>query len=139
RPLDHPYTYAVPAEWRADLAVGKRVLVPFGQGNKPTTGFCVGLTEEAPKRAAKDILQVLDREPLVTPTLLKLTRWMADYYLCGWGQVLNAVVPAGARLQAGSRTVQMIELLPEILRPNPPPALTPKQQAALEILEAAGK
>jgi primosomal protein N' (replication factor Y) len=139
RPLDHPYTYAVPVEWRADIAAGKRVLVPFGKGDKATTGFCVGLTEEAPSRAAKAVLQVLDREPLITPPLMKLTRWMADYYLCGWGQVLNAIVPAGARFQAGSRSVQMIELLPEILRPNPPPSLTPKQKTAFEMLEAAGK
>jgi primosomal protein N' (replication factor Y) len=139
RPLDHPYTYAIPAEWRADIAVGKRVLVPFGQGNKATTGFCVGLTDQAPSRSAKDILQVLDGEPLVTTALMKLTRWIADYYVCGWGQVLNAVIPAGARVQAGSRSVQMIELLPPILRPNPLPSLSPKQAVALELLEAAGK
>src|SRR5689334_14183363 len=89
RPLDHAYTYAVPAEWRSDLTVGKRVLVPFGKGDKATMGFCVGLTDQAPKRAAKNIAQVLDTEPLVTPALMKLTRWMADYYVCGWGQVLN--------------------------------------------------
>ena len=38
-------------------------------------------------------------------TLLKLTRWMADYYLCGWGQVLNIVLPAGAKKQAGTVSV----------------------------------
>jgi primosomal protein N' (replication factor Y) len=139
RPLDHAYTYAVPAEWQAELAVGKRVAVPFGAGNKATTGFCVGLSDDPPSRPAKSILQVLDRDPLVTPALMKLTRWMADYYMCGWGQVLNAVVPAGARLQSGSRNVQMLELLPPIMRPNPLPPLSPKQQSALEILEATGK
>ncbi len=139
RPLDHPYTYAVPEEFRGQLAVGSRVLVPFGQGNKPTTGFCVGLTDEAPARTAKVLLEVHDREPIVTATLMKLTRWMADYYLCGWGQVLNAIVPAGARRQAGSRSVQMVELLPKILWPDPVPELTPKQKAALAILEAADK
>lgn len=139
RPLDHPYTYAVPAELKSLLTVGKRVLVPFGQGNKSTIGFCVGLTDQAPSRSAKSIEQILDLEPLVTPTLMKLTRWMADYYLCGWGQVLNAVVPAGARVQAGSRNVQTIELLPEVLWPDPPPTLSSKQKAALEILKTLGK
>ncbi|MEI7683446.1 MAG: primosomal protein N' [Planctomycetota bacterium] len=139
RPLDTPYTYAVPADLQSEIAVGTRVLVPFGQGNKATIGFCVGLTQQGPARAAKSITQALDREPLVTTTLMKLTRWMADYYLCGWGQVLNAIVPAGARLQAGSRSVQMIELLPEILWPDPLPALSSKQKAALEILQATAK
>ena len=40
---------------------------------------------------------------------MRLTRWMADYYLCGWGQVLNAVVPAGARDKAGTRLRMFIE------------------------------
>ena len=42
---------------------------------------------------------------------MRLTRWMADYYLCGWGQVLNAVVPAGARDKAGTRLRLFIEAI----------------------------
>ena len=56
---------------------------------------------------------MLDEEPLLTPHLLKLTRWMADYYVCGWGQVLNAVLPSGVKQQAGTRAVPLIELIPE--------------------------
>ena len=37
---------------------------------------------------------------------------MADYYLCGWGQVLNAVVPAGAKQQAGTRNQTFLEAVP---------------------------
>src|SRR5437660_3672042 len=99
RPLDHAYTYAVPASLRDQVAVGKRVLAPFGRGDRQTVGFCVGVTDAKPERKVKTILQVLDDEALLTEHLLKLTRWMADYYLCGWGQVLNAVVPAGAKMQ----------------------------------------
>ena len=40
--------------------------------------------------------------------MLRLTRWMADYYLCPWGQVLEAVVPAGVRHQAGTRDVTLL-------------------------------
>src|SRR5262249_17467058 len=100
RPLDHAYTYGVPESAPEQLVVGKRVLVPFGRGDKQTTGFCVGITEETPPRGVKTILQVLDEEALLTPQLMKLTRWMADYYLCAWGQVLQAVVPAGVREKA---------------------------------------
>src|SRR5262245_24807897 len=84
RPLDHAYTYEVPEEWKADIRVGKRVLSPFGRGDRQTVGFCVGLVSQGPERAVKPILRVLDEEPLLSETLLKLTRWMADYYLCGW-------------------------------------------------------
>ena len=44
RPLDHAYTYAVPDELREAVAVGKRVLVPFGRGDRATVGFCVATT-----------------------------------------------------------------------------------------------
>jgi primosomal protein N' (replication factor Y) (superfamily II helicase) len=136
RPLDHAYTYAVPQGLRGSLAVGKRVLAPFGKGDRHTVGYCVGLTAQVPGRAVKNLLAVLDEESLLTPHLLKLTRWMADYYLCGWGQVLNAVLPAGVKQQAGTRSVTLIERVPADLRPSPPPALSAKQQAVLEFLES---
>src|SRR3954467_3035615 len=67
RPLDHAYTYAVPPELRPRLAIGKRVLTPFGKGDRHTVGFCVGLAEEGPKgHRAKALLDVLDEEALLT-------------------------------------------------------------------------
>jgi primosomal protein N' (replication factor Y) len=135
RPLDHAYTYAVPPALRDALAVGKRVLAPFGKGDRQTVGYCVGLTAAAPDRKVKSILKVLDEESLLTPHLLKLTRWMADYYLCGWGQVLNAVLPAGVKKRSGTKAVPLIECVPEALRPSPPPALSAKQKAVLEFLQ----
>ena len=97
RPLDTAFTYAVAEGLRASVAVGKRVRAPFGRGDRLTVGYCVGVHETAPSREVKALHDVLDPEPLLTENLLRLTRWMADYYLCGWGQVLNAFIPAGAR------------------------------------------
>jgi primosomal protein N' (replication factor Y) len=139
RPLDHPYSYAVPDGLRSQIAVGKRVQVPFGRGDKATVGYCVGLGDKPPDRAVKEVLRVLDDEALLTDNLLRLTRWMADYYLCGWGQVLNAVVPAGAREKAGTKATAYLEAVPEAEVPQPPPKLSPKQAAALEQLRAAGR
>jgi primosomal protein N' (replication factor Y) len=139
RPLDHTYTYAVPESLREAVAVGKRVLAPFGKGDKPIPGFCVGVGATVPPRAVKELLRVLDEEALLTPDLLRLTRWMADYYLCGWGQVLNAVVPAGAKERAGTRAHAFLEAVPESELPQPGPTLTAKQAAVLEHLRSAGK
>src|ERR1700732_3080260 len=108
RPLDHPFSYAVPEALRGQVAVGKRVLAPFGRGDKGTVGYCVRLSETAPERAVKALSVVIDDTALLDDNLLRLTRWMADYYLCGWGQVLNAVIPAGARDQAGTKTKTFI-------------------------------
>ncbi len=134
RPLDHAYTYAVPERLREAVAVGKRVQAPFGKGDRATIGYCVHLGTAAPARAVKEIVRVLDDEPLLNANLLRLTRWMADYYLCGWGQVLNSVVPASAREQAGTRATVFLEAVTEAERPQPPPKLTPKQAAALQVL-----
>src|SRR5437870_8090733 len=135
RPLDHAYTYAIPASLQGQVSVGKRVLAPFGRGDKPTIGFCVGLTDAKPERKVKAIVQVVDDDALLTEHLLQLTRWMADYYLCGWGQVLNAVVPAGVKKQAGTRSISLIELVPETLWPKPLPPLTGKQKSLLALLQ----
>jgi primosomal protein N' (replication factor Y) len=67
--------------------------------------------------------------------IMKLTRWMADYYLCGWGQVLHAVVPAGVRDNAGTRVATFVEPLPKERLPNPLPPVTPQQKAALDKLQ----
>ncbi|HYT94666.1 MAG TPA: primosomal protein N', partial [Gemmataceae bacterium] len=139
RPLDHAYSYAVPEQLREAIAVGKRVQAPFGKGDRATVGYCVHLTETPPPCAFKELLRVVDDEPLLDANLLRLTRWMADYYLCGWGQVLSAVVPAGAREQAGTRATIFLEAIPEAELPQPPPKLTAKQTAALEQLRQQGK
>src|SRR5438552_1394049 len=75
RPLDHAYTYAVPKRLEESAAVGKRLLAPFGKGEKLTVGYCVRLTRTPPARAVKIIRQVLDDEVFLTPDLLRLTRW----------------------------------------------------------------
>lgn len=136
RPLDHTYTYAVPEGQRQAVAVGRRVLAPFGKGDRATVGFCVGLHTNGPDRPVKELSRVIDAEALLTPDLLRLTRWMADYYLCGWGQVLNAVVPAGAKDQAGTRSAAFLESVPQAELAQPPPAVSAKQAKALEILRA---
>src|SRR5262249_10868791 len=93
----------------------------------------------SPERPVKELRRVLDDEALLTPDLLRLTRWMADYYLCGWGQVLNAVVPAGAKEQAGTRATAFLEAIPQNELPEPLPGLTTKRRVALEQLRQAGK
>src|SRR5262249_10783542 len=113
RPLDHAYTYLVPEALRDRLTVGKRVQAPFGRGDKPTIGYCVGVTEAPPDPPVRELFRVLDDGALLPPDLLRLTRGRADYSLCGWGQVLNAVVPAGAKDRAGTRATAFLQAVPD--------------------------
>lgn len=139
RPLDHAYTYAVPDALRERIAIGKRVSAPFGRGDRGTDGFCVGVTHHPPDREVKSITDVLDEDSLVDDLLLRLTRWMADYYLCGWGQVLHAVVPAGVRTNAGTKAAVFVAAVPSEELPNPLPTVTPKQKQILDRLREAGR
>ncbi len=134
RPLDHAFTYAVGPDLKDSIAVGKRVRAPFGRGDRTTIGYCVRLTETPPARPVKELAEVLDDEALLDDHLMRLTRWMADYYLCGWGQVLNAVVPSGARKQSGTRVRAFVEATPEAEAPARLPA---KQAAVLQHLQEA--
>src|SRR3954471_12282691 len=139
RPLDHAVGYAITESLAPQVVVGKRVRVPFGRGDRSMVGYCVGLTPTPPGRAVKEVLSVLDEEPLLTDELLRLTRWMADYYLCGWGQVLNAVVPAGARAGAGMTRRAFVELVPEGELTAPPGKLPEKQAAVLRLLRETAR
>lgn len=113
RPLDRVFHYLVPESMRPLLRAGHRVQVPFGRGNQSVTGYCVGVgsgEKDQPRIRLKTVEAILDSRPLFNSKMLKLTRWIADRYLCSWGQVLECVVPAGVKNQAGTRMVTVFEL-----------------------------
>jgi len=138
-PVGKTWRYAVPEELVRHIAVGKRVLAPFGRSNRSSVGYCVALTSEPPPVVAKPIRRVLDDDPLLSPALLQLTRWLAEYYLCPWGDVLESVVPRPARLRAGTRERVFIEAVTPPLAAGSVPVLTPRQQAVYAWLLQAGR
>lgn len=132
RPIDQVYTYGLPDMLVGQLKLGMRVEAPFGRADKSDVGYCVGVHRQAPLRAVKSILRVLDRDSLITERLLRLTRWVADYYVCGWGQALQAVLPAAVRGDAGTREMVYVEAVANEAVPSPPELLTAKQATVLE-------
>jgi primosomal protein N' (replication factor Y) len=139
RPLEHAYSYLVPDELRELVAPGTRVRAPLGRGDRPATGVCVALESGGQgARRLKSITEVLDRRPLLSPQMLDLTRWMAERYLCTWGQVLNAVVPAGVRKQAGTREITWYALADSVCERTNELRLPVKQRAILDALLSAG-
>jgi primosomal protein N' (replication factor Y) len=105
RPVDQVFSYRIPAGLVAKVVPGQRVKVPLGRGNTPSVGYCVRVdaTAEVDPKKIKDVLDVLDDFPLIDEAMLDLTRWIAGYYACTWGQALESVVPAGVKKQAGTR------------------------------------
>lgn len=139
-PLPTTFHYLVPEELRELIRPGQRVQVPFGAGNRAQVGFCVGLTAQLEvRRRMKSLLAVLDREPLLSADLLDLSRWIAEHYLCGWGQVIQSMIPAGVKAQAGTREILFFELGADYRDRLKKVRLTPKQQAVVQALEQAGR
>jgi primosomal protein N' (replication factor Y) len=143
RPVDQVFTYKVPARLRAAVTPGARVKVPLGRGNTPSVGYCVGLQEDieadVDPRRIKEVLEVIDDPPLIDAAMLDLTRWIATYYACSWGQALDAVVPSGVKKHAGTRVWTCLTL-PEEIRPKLAEVmatLSSKQADALAVLHRA--
>ena len=84
---------------RQAAQAGSRIVVPLGR--KFVTGYIVALLDELragtslKESGIKDAREILDVVPLVTPELLQLTRWVAEYYLAPWGEVIKAALPPG--------------------------------------------
>ena len=135
RPLKIAFHYLVPEELRDLVGPGRRVEAPFGSRNEKLVGYCVAVSRDAPRgRAIKSLTAVLDRQPLIDAHLLQLTRWIAERYLCGWGQVLEAVIPAGVKSNAGTRNVVHFHLADSSRDEWPQLKLPAKQRAVLQVL-----
>jgi len=134
-PLEKPYTYSIPDEFRELLRSGMRVKAPLGRGNRTVIGYCVKVRQaESAVRKLKPIEEVLDTEPLLDVHMLELTRWISERYLCGWGQVLESVIPAGVRRKSGTRLISSFELSPNANRIIAAARLPEKQQAVVDVL-----
>ncbi|ELR73146.1 Helicase PriA essential for oriC/DnaA-independent DNA replication [Fulvivirga imtechensis AK7] len=102
-PIPKMFTYRVPYELNEIVQVGCRVIVQFGS-RKILTGV-IGRIHEIPpeKYEAKTILELLDEEPVIHKLQITLFQWMADYYMCTLGEVLNIALPSGLKLSSESR------------------------------------
>ena len=94
-PVQRAFTYAWPF---ADSVPqpGQRLLVELG-AKKRYTAVVVQVVNQAPSYETKPVLERLEDEPSVHPSQLALWHWMADYYLCSVGEVMQAALPAALR------------------------------------------
>ena len=107
-PLPQLFTYKIPDQLVDTVSAGCRIIVPFGQ-RKFVTGVVRSIHQHAPASyQTKELIDVLDVTPTMNAYQFKFMDWMAEYYLCAPGEVLQAALPSGFKLSSES----MIQLNP---------------------------
>ena len=93
--LRKEFDYAIPPGLIGQIEVGSRVQVPFGP--RKIYGCVTALAGESAHAHLKPIFKVIGAQTLVTPKVLKLARWIADYYCCAPETALKSVLPEAVR------------------------------------------
>lgn len=102
-PVKGKFTYRIPYELNGPIKEGLRVVVQFGS-RKIYTALVCKLHQQAPGNyVPKYILSILDDAPVVYPEQLAFWEWIASYYLCTQGEVMNAALPAAFKLASETR------------------------------------
>ncbi len=134
-PLRRTFTYRIPDSLQGLVEPGRQVTVPFGRRN--ASGFVVALTDRTELADLKEIQKVDGTGPLFTRDLLDLTRWISEYYICSWGEVLRAALPGGAEPTGSRRRAASTKSPPPQPAAIPAFPLNAEQAAAVAPLRAA--
>ncbi len=130
-PIDKTLTYAVPGEMGGVLRVGMRVAVPVK--TRLVAGVVVSLGTAGPEDGElRPLRGIVDEVPVITPTLMKLSRWMSEYYIAPQGEVLAAMSPPHSGFKQVVKLVSRPgDLEMEVLR-----ATSPVKAEIIEALES---
>ncbi|MBQ6423458.1 MAG: primosomal protein N' [Prevotella sp.] len=107
-PLEGEFTYSVPDDLQAQVAVGVRVVVPLGK-SKTYVALVTAVLDSMPEPLlasgqadkVRPLHQVADDAPVVLGSQLELWRWIADYYMSPIGEVMKAALPSGMKQEDG--------------------------------------
>ncbi|MEI7728428.1 MAG: primosomal protein N' [Verrucomicrobiota bacterium] len=129
--LRKEFDYAIPPELAAQVEVGTRVRIPFG--SREVAGCVTAVIEESTHTNLRSIVKILGRPSLITPRVLELSRWIAEYYCCAPEVALKSVLPEAVRQEAdGWRERLFVRVIP---RTGELPKLTKRQQEIWNIIE----
>ncbi|MEA3560533.1 MAG: primosomal protein N' [Candidatus Omnitrophota bacterium] len=130
-PLKGPLHYKIPGSMRDNIKVGQRVWVPFR--NWQIVGYVTGFLTTSDISRLKEINRIIDINPVLNPDILKLTKWMGEYYFCSWGEAVEAAIPGPLRkgkIKIKSRTSFPEETFPKTVDLEP----TQEQKQALRLI-----
>lgn len=126
REYDRFYDYRVPESFDAYIQPGIRVLVPFGRGGSIREGLIMEIKAESTFKGLKDICQVIDETPVLTPELIELSRLMKKRYICTHDMAIRCMIPSGLGLMYRREV---------LLSTQTPSAYNTEEQQLLDILK----
>ncbi len=130
--FDMLFDYIVPGYLQRKIAVGKRILVPFGNGNKKRQALVMELLDvDFPSPKLKEASAVLDEYPLMTGEMIKLVHSMKERCFCTYYDVIRAMLPVGVNYRISS--------VYTLARDSEPAELTDKQREILSLFKTKSK
>ena len=131
--------YEIPSGWDGRVAAGSRVRVPLR--NRQVIGTVVAVAEATSAKGVRPLAAVMDERPQMTPVLMKLAKWMAEYYGCDEQDALRCVLPRAVRETGHAPLKRKFASLAKPVSAEEIAALrtkAPRQAAVLEHLQANG-
>src|SRR5262245_39424912 len=104
--LRKEFDYLIPADLEGLIEIGSRVKVPFG--TRQILGSVTLITDHSPHTNLKPILKMIGAQPFISPKVLRLSRWIADYYCCPLEVALRSVLPGSVRKEQKGWKEQLI-------------------------------
>lgn len=104
-PLPNLFTYSVPDTLISQIEIGKRVLIQFGSQKIYAAIVIETAVDKSNDYEVKPIISIIDEMPVVTEKQIAMWHWVHSYYLCFWGDVMQAALPAELRLSSETKIV----------------------------------
>ena len=136
RSADREFDYLIPPALGGRVQVGSRVRLPFRQ--RATLGTVVDLPEESPvpEASLRPLDAVIGERPIISPVLIDLARWMADYYCCPVETAMRSVLPQVIRAAEIDHKKQLFARLLRAPTPEETAALEKRAPRQVEVLRA---
>lgn len=134
--IDKPYDYLVPQPLEEAARPGVRVVVPFGRGNRRTEGLVIQVEEQETATGLKAVETVLDQEPVLSQTMLRLGAFLRERYFCTFFDGVRAMLPAGLWFHARDKVV--LTALGQTAEPGKALPKSPEGRELLQLLRDFG-
>jgi primosomal protein N' (replication factor Y) len=107
------FDYSIPSHLKGKIERGHRLRVPWG--DKVALAYAVSFPEQPEVEKCRDVLEIVDEEPLIPSALCQLAEWMAGYYCCDMAQALKGILPAVIRSKTAGHKLRLWVDVPENL------------------------